>query len=413
MYLGFYIYLVFNILVLYYYYKKYNGIFEAPFLIAYTSIFVMLPQLAAIYSFDYYRTYTFGLFIYTLIGCNIAFVIGFEFVRFKKHKIKYGSILLYPKIKGLLYLCTLLGFYSIFTWSSVYQGSDNVIQSKLLSFGAKSLCLVTPFLIRTKSTKEMKIIALLSIIPLAYFAFWVKGSRGSTLFLVLILSFIFSQKYPQSYGKIKKITVAILVFGAIASASIGLIRHVLVGNPIDGEKSSVSELSLMDTYLNSFSIKETGFDLGNAVYGIDYLYNKNKLDYGVTYLWDDFIQNNVPRRWVGENFKEGLKFNIVDDEKMRESITQSITTMTGYYFAYRSFGVLSPLLFLFIGYLLGSIWYKSKYSMFALFLYLSILSNIPLFITHSPGYIYGSIEFVLIFMYPFIYKGIKKVKIAK
>ena len=411
MYLGFCLYFVFNISVLYFYYRKYNGIYEAPFLIAYTSIFVMLPQLAAIYSFDYYRTSTFTLFIYTIIGCNVAFVVGFEFVRCKKHKTNYESILVYSKVKVLLFVCTLLGFYSIFTWASVYQGSDNVIQSKLLSFGAKSLCLVAPFLIRKKSTIEMKIIALLSIIPLAYFAFGVKGSRGSTLFLVLILSFIFSQKYSRSAGKIKKITVAILVFGAVASASIGLIRHILVGNPADGERSSVSDLSLMDTYLNSFSIKETGFDLGNAVYGIDYLYKTNQLDYGVTYLWDDFIQNNIPRRWVGENFKDGLKFNLVDDDRMIESITRSITTMTGYYYAYRSFGIFSPLLFFLVGYLLGFIWYKSKYSMFALFLYLSILSNVPLLLTHSPGYIYGGVEFVFIFMYPFMFNGIKRIKI--
>ena len=411
MHIGFYLYLILNVLILLYYYKKEYGVYEAPFMLAYISVFVMLPQLASIYSIDLYDTPTFPLFIYTIIGGNLAFVLGFELSNRNKTKQSF-SIIEYPKIRGILYICTFLGFYSIFTWSSTYQGSDNVIQAKLLSFGAQSLCLISPFLIRGRISKEKIIITIFCLVPIVYFAFFVKGSRGQTLFLIMSLSFILYQRFPpKKRNRLKKITVLLLVIGAIGSASIGLIRYVLVGNPANGEKSDIKELSLYDTYRKSFSLQETGFDLGNAVIGIEWLNNNNKYDYGVGYIWDNFIQNNVPRRWVGIQAKEYLKLNNVDDSMMIERVTNSITTMTSYYYAYRSFGILSPLLFLLIGLGLGYIWFKSKFSMYYQFLYLTVLSQIPLLVTHGPGYVYGNIEFVLIFMYPFLYKAIRKVKL--
>ena len=68
MHIGFYLYLILNVLILLYYYKKDNGVYEAPFMLAYISVFVMLPQLASIYSIDLYDTPTFPLFIYTIIS---------------------------------------------------------------------------------------------------------------------------------------------------------------------------------------------------------------------------------------------------------------------------------------------------------------------------------------------------------
>ena len=113
MYIGFYLYLILNVLILLYYYKKDNGVYEAPFMLAYISVFVMLPQLASIYSIDLYNTPTFPLFIYTIIGSNIAFVLGFELSNRNKKKQSF-TIIEYPKIRGILYIFTFLGFYSIF-----------------------------------------------------------------------------------------------------------------------------------------------------------------------------------------------------------------------------------------------------------------------------------------------------------
>ncbi len=402
---GFYLYLVFNFFVLCLYYKKKYGVFQAPFLIAYTSIFVLLPQLATIYVIDFYQTSTFSIFIYVLLSCNIAFIIGFEFAK-KKCKARYYTYIKFSEIKPLLYVFTSIGFYSIFIWSETYQGSDNVIQANMRSLASYALCLVAPFLIQKHIPRKALMIAIICLLPIIYFAFFVKGSRGAILFLILVISFVLALKNPSKSAVIKKYILLLLVFGAIASASIVLIRHFLVGNPQTGESVSLSEITLMDNYEASFQNKDIyyGMDLGNAVIGIDVLSRSTNVDYGITYIWDNFIQNYVPRRLVGEEFKESLKIKLVKDEKVIANLTNGITTMTSYYYAYRSFNVFAPLLFLIFGFLLGYLWAGIEYSMMRLFIYLVMLGHIPLFITHSPGYIYNCIEFIMIFMYPFIYK---------
>ena len=411
--IGFYLYLALNSFILYWYYKKDYGVFQAPFLVAYTSIFVLLPQLATIYSVDYYHTDTLGIFIYVLLSCNIAFVIGFEFAK-QKYKVSNYTLIRFSKIKVLLYVFACIGFYSIFMWSDTYQGSDNVIQANMRSFASYAFCLTCPFLIQRHPPKQVWAIIILCVIPIAYFAFFVKGSRGSTLFLILVFSLILSIKYPSKRFAIKKGTLLILIIGAIASASIVLIRHFLVGNPDSNGKISLSGVTLLSNYEASFNNEDisVGMDLGNAAIGIDFLSTSMDVDYGITYIWDNFIQNYVPRRVVGESFKKSLKLSLVNDDGFVERQTCGITTMTGYYYAYRSFNILAPLLFLFIGILIGYIWAGRSYSMFNLFVYLVIFSNVPLFITHGPGYIYNGIEFLLIFMYPFIRGGIYKKQIG-
>lgn len=410
----FYLYLILNCIIFYSYYKKEDGIFQAPFLMAYTSIFVLLPQLSQIYLLEYYNQISLNLFIYVISTCNLTFVAGFEISKYKYISSHYTYIK-FNKIKRLLYVFIVIGLYSIFTWSDTYQGGDNVIQSYLRSFASYAFCLLAPFLVKKNTPRRFFILACLCIIPIAYFAFFVKGSRGATLFLILSISFIASLKYPYKKAQIKKLGLILLIIGAIANASISIIRHVLVGNPATGEKVSTSELSLITAYEKSFSNTEAGFntDLGNAAIGIDVLSKSFEMDYGITYIWDNFIQNYIPRRIVGEDVKESLKLKLVNDQKLTEYLTNGTTTMTGYYYAYRSFNMFAPILFLLIGMLIGYIWIKIKNSMLHFFIYLVVLANVPLFLTHGPGYIYSGLEFIFIFIYPFIYGGITKSKINK
>ncbi|MCM1220054.1 MAG: hypothetical protein NC548_36745 [Lachnospiraceae bacterium] len=411
---GFYLYLILNVFIFIWYYKKEFGVFQGPFLIAYTSIFVLLPQLMTIYLVDYYQTDSFDIFIYTILGCNIAFVIGFELSK-RKFIPKHKTLIRFSKIKYLVYVFALIGIYSMFTWNDTYQGSDNVIQANLRSFASYGLCLISPFLIREKCSSKQVVLAIMCIMPIAYFAFFVKGSRGALLSLILIISFILSLRYPLRGKKIKRLVVALLLFGAVASASISLIRHILVGDAATGEKASVTELSLIDSYKKSFAATDisVGLDLGNAAIGIDYLWKSAKMDWGISYIWDDFIQNYVPRRVVGESFKESLKVRAVNDKRMVEHLTHGITTMTGYYYAFRSFNILAPLLFLFLGYLIGYLWVRIGVSMACMFVYFVVFTQIPLLLTHGPGYIYSGLEFILLLVFPFLHRGVYKARIYK
>ena len=248
----------------------------------------------------------------------------------------------------------------------------------------------------------------LSVIPLFYFAFFVKGSRSETLFLLLSISMYLSFKNPQKEIIIRKWTLIILLAGALLSASIIWIRNVIIN------KSEYTELSLIDNFVDSFSQKKVslGMDLGNAAIGIQYLKESNQLDYG-TYMYDDFIQNIVPRRIVGETLKEGLKFKLVDDQLFIKQQTHGVTTMTGYYFAFRSFSYLGFLLYLLLGAFYGLIYCKIKNSASCLYLYLLILPTIPLIFTHSAGYLYMKIYINFAIAYIFCHKGFKQYRIIK
>ena len=81
----FYLYLIINIIILIYYYKKKLGIFQAPFLMAYTSIFVLLPQLSSIYISPFYEKYLIRDLGIIMATCNLTFILGFEIA--KKQKI--------------------------------------------------------------------------------------------------------------------------------------------------------------------------------------------------------------------------------------------------------------------------------------------------------------------------------------
>ncbi len=407
----FYSYLITNLVIFIFYYKKTNGIFQAPFLMAYTAIFILLPQFATIYHNSFYDKRLIPDLGFVMISCNVSFLFGFEIIkRFVKKNKNIISILFLRKIKYFLLVIGVIGFTTVFLWAGTkFQEGDNVIQANMKSFSQMSFCLVLTSMLTYRVKNKFSIFMLaLSVIPLFYFAFFVKGSRSETLFLLLSISMYLSFKNPQKEIIIRKWTLIILLAGALLSASIIWIRNVIIN------KSEYTELSLIDNFVDSFSQKKVslGMDLGNAAIGIQYLKESNQLDYG-TYMYDDFIQNIVPRRIVGETLKEGLKFKLVDDQLFIKQQTHGVTTMTGYYFAFRSFSYLGFLLYLLLGAFYGLIYCKIKNSASCLYLYLLILPTIPLIFTHSAGYLYMKIYINFAIAYIFCHKGFKQYRIIK
>lgn len=407
----FYFYLITNIATFIYYYKKTNGIFQAPFLMAYTAIFILLPQFATIYHNPFYDKRIIPDLGFIMISCNISFLLGFEIIkRLVQTKKNIIEILLLKKIKYSLLVIGILGFTTIFLWTgNKFQEGDNVIQANLKSFSQMSFCLVLTSMLTYRVKNKFSIFILtISTIPLFYFAFFVKGSRSETLFLLLSISLYLSLRNPQKEIIIRKWTLIILLAGALLSASIIWIRNVIIN------RSEYTEISLINNFVSSFSQNKInlGMDLGNAAIGIQYLKKTNQLDYG-TYIYDDFIQNIVPRRIVGESFKEGLKFKLVDDQTFIKQQTHGVTTMTGYYFAFRSFSYLGFLFYLLLGLFYGLIYCKIKNSASCLYLYLLILPTIPLIFTHSAGYLFMKIYINYAIAYLFCHKGFKQYRIIK
>lgn len=409
--LWFYLYLIINLSILIIYYKRKNGFVEAPFLMAYTAIFVLIPQFATIYNNPFYDKRLIPDLGIMMISCNLAFVAGFELVQqfvFKRED-EIG-ILHLDKIRNFLIIISIIGFTSIFLWEGKkFQEGDNVIQANIKSFSQMALCLVITGLLTYHTKAKIAIyIYLLSVVPLFYFAFFVKGSRGETLFLLFTIAFYFTMKYPEKKPLIKKWTFIILLAGALFSASIIWVRNVVIN------KSANTELSLVDNFINSFSQKKVslGMDLGNTALGIQYLKESNQMDYG-TDVYDNLIQNVIPRRIVGESLKERLKLNIVKDQNFIKRQTHGVTTMTGYYWAFRAFSYLGFILFFIIGAIYGIAYSKIRNSASCLYLYLLILPTTPLVFTHGPGYLYIKIYMGFLLAYLFCYHGFKRYRIVK
>lgn len=409
--LWFYSYFIINLVIFIYYYKKVYGVFQAPFLMAYTALFVLLPQFSTIYNNPFYDKRLIPDLGIVMVTCNIAFLFGFEIAKkyIPEHKDIIG-ILDLNKIKYFLLFIGIIGFVTIFLWTgNKFQEGDNVIQTNMKAFSQMAFCLtLTTLVTHQEKSKFVIFMLVLSATPLFYFAFFVKGSRGETLFLLLSISMYLALRYPQKEPIIRKWTLITLLVGALFSASISWVRNVVIN------KSERTELSLIDNFTNSFSQKKVslGMDLGNAAKGIHYLKEKNLLDYG-SYIYDDFIQNIVPRRIVGESVKENLKLNFVDDKEFIKQQTHSVTTMTGYYFAFRSFSYLGFLLYFLFGAFYGFIYCKIRNSASCLYLYLLIIPTVPLIFTHSSGYLYMKLYINFAIAYIFCYKGFKRYRIIK
>lgn len=410
-----YSFLLLNSIVFIYYSRQINGVFQAPFLMAYTALFIFIPQFVSIYNNSLYDKNLIPDLGFMMLSCNLAFLIGFELLKQNYHPSKNViTILHFSKIKYFVLIFSLVGFSTVFLWNggSKFQEGDNVIQANIKSFSQIALCLTYTSLLNLKTYKKFIVyVFFISVIPLCYFAFFVKGSRGEILFLLLTMTIFLSIKYPLKEKLIRKLFIIILIMGALFSASIIWIRNIISNNY---EDVNLVELSLFDNYIDSFSQKDInlGMDLGNAAYGIRYLKNTNEYDYG-TYIYDDFIQNIVPRRVVGEAVKEELKFKIVDDRKFIQNQTHGVTTMTGYYFAFRSFSYFGFIIFFIIGLFYGYIYTRMKNSSLSLFIYLLIISIVPLIFTHSPGYLYMKIYINFFIAYLFCHIGFKHYKILR
>lgn len=409
------LYILVNLFIFVFFALKRFGVFQAPFLMAYISLFVLLPQYISMLKRSYPKEFIDDLG-FMMFFCNLAFFIGYLFaIYIVKNKVVSWAIS-YKRIKFVLLFFTLIGFYSIFTWNEVFQGSDNVIQSNLKSFSQYALCLSLVFLLKRRKKDGCKlllyIIAIINLVPLIYFAFFIKGSRGEILFLLLVVFLYLSLKYVRKERLFSKFVLICLILGSVLSVSITIVRYLLLERNTHQKMELLTNVSFWTNYTNSFSAKESklGSDLENAGKGIQYLKNTHQLDYG-TYILDNFVQNYVPRRVVGEQFKNKLKLNIVNDSQEVQNITKGVTTMTGYYSAFRGFSYWGFILMGGIGYLYGFLWVRKSTSQVSLFIYLSILSVIPLIFTHGIGYLYSRLFFIAFFLFPISFYAFYKRKV--
>lgn len=394
-----YAYIITNIVIIAYYLRKYeHGFIMPPFIAATISLSVMLPQMTTIYFDDYYDSKLLYNMGYTMVTCNIALAIGFRFGKIKKIPQKIVDIDL-RKCKWGVLVFAVLGIYSN------YSSGDGVIIALFRSFAQFSIVFSLAYFLQTQNKySTIYIIAfILGVSVVLNFIFFIYGSRGSSLFLFICISYFFLLKKPKITKYIKWCLISILLGGSIVSASISTFRENLHGANHD--------INYWKNFTKSFvdSRSKVGMDLGNGAILLDYCYQNDSYNYG-TIIWNGFVHNYIPERVFGKEFKESLQYH-PDYEKLILPLTHGITTVTGYFEAFASFGFCGFIMFGLIGYILGIIWTRAVFSKIYFIILIYSLGNVPLILTHNLQYIFQRWEMILIFVLPMFFWALKQQKI--
>lgn len=392
-------YIILNIaIVLYYISKKEDGAFAPPFIISAISLSVMLPQLTTIYFVNDYDNKLLHTLCYTMITCNLAFLWGFR----KGEKRKLPRCLYDINLNRCKFIVLVLAFLG---FGALMGLGDGVIVALFMSFSQIAISYSLAYFLTKKANYSFVyyLSLILGCFIVLNYTFFVYGSRGSALFLFLAILYFLYQKLPKYKRLYKFAVIGFLLLGSIVSASIGMFRENL-----HGEKNNID---YVENFKQAFTHSDTdvGMDLGNAAILIEYCKNYNSYNYGAIF-WNGFVYNYVPERIVGKETKESLQY-IPSYEKLIEPLTHGVTTVTGYFEAFATWGYLGFFTFLIIGYIVGIIWTRAKYSSFYMILLLFSLGNIPLMVTHNLQYILQRWELIVLFVIAFCFYALRKKKL--
>lgn len=402
--LGIILYVIVNIYIIIRYYNKEGGFIEFPYIMALVGIGVTLPQLTSIYFLPqlYAREWLPDL-LYTMITANIAMAYGYE-KAFNKNT--YEARILSININRFSTILVLMAFMGIYGISSYMgkqftQSDDNVIQMFMMTFASVALTMGISAYLEGRNTFKYKLIIIIAAVTPIVFAFFIKGSRTSTLTLILLLFYTWYYKKWKYYNKLKNILIIIFFAGSILSASIGILRNVMKGNV---SRNVVSTELIIQSFKDSFTSDDTdfGMDLGNAAVAINFTKENAKYDYGIYQVWNDFVQDYIPRRLVGEAQKDSY-FYKTGAEKIIANLTNNTTVMTCYYSCFAAFGYFGFILAFIIGFILGTIKRKAVISNFYVFLNLFLIGHYAIFVTHGYYFLYNKLLFIIIFVCPIMF----------
>ena len=389
------------------YYKKRNGVFQAPFIFSLASMLMMVPQFSTIILNPYYDS---GLLLdltWMMVSGTLAFSFGFE--KAEKKEVVRCKDLHTSKALKILFCVFLVGLYA--SWQS------DVIAEEFRNGGGADirenhsyqvwhffrlfldLGYFYPLAYAAKTKKYPMLIKIIIIIGSLYYLTIVLAfaRRALTVKLFLSLALLISMIKPFW---IKKIRIAVILFfsvGVIYNASIGEIRSNL------SSETDKVKVDYFENYKRSYYSPPLihGMDLGNGALLIKYTKDNMNYDFGL-FLWNDIVTWYCPSFLFGKDGKESLK-NLDYNTSYIRRVTHGITTCTSYYFAFAAFSYLGFVLFYAVGFMLGFIWNRAKYSLLFLTLYMSLMYNLPNLASHGFSYIIGNIETFLLFCVPVIY----------
>ncbi|MCQ2229263.1 MAG: oligosaccharide repeat unit polymerase [Bacteroidales bacterium] len=411
-------YLVFPLLfsvicffILFDFYRRKNGVFQAPFIFTLSSMLMMLPQMSFIAIDSYYDSYLLWDLSFCMITGTIAFAKGFDRAQFKHFICCYDVSL--KKSKWLFVVMFVIGiicaYYSYIEIESHYQNIATDFRKnsrfQVLNFFVIYLDVSFYFALNylLRRYKNSRIAYVILILGTVYYLYRIifNARRAVTVQLILNTGLFLTLLKPKYESIIKKLIVLFFIVGTIGQASIGIVRGNLHRN--DDEKI---EINYIDNYLSSYYDVDLihGMDLGNGALLIKYCKDNMNYNYGL-FLWNDIVTWYFPKFIFGEQGKKSLMVFDYNNDYI-EKITHGVTTQTGYFQAFSAFGYFGFVVFYFTGYLIGFIWNRAKVSTLYMIIYMCFVYNLPNLSSHGFSYIFGQIEIFLLFCMPLLIKYI-------
>lgn len=407
------LYIIVNVYIILKHYKNHLGVFEFPFLISMTSLVFVVPSLFLILRF--YGNNADGVMTLPLIVfilCNYSFYYGFNRAVRKNENGFVKESFDMSKGKWVVFVFAAIGLYATLKNRGEYQGGFVEGAYVIISFftGYLAIAMNMVFVCIYKKYKIpfyfYVVLAVALLLQIEQFVTIARRAQAMQTFITCAF-FYFLCNDTIKYRKYKFVIPLIFFVGFLLNSQVSSYRS----NAYSKEFSIWENIQTL-TLSNSQDMVVSdlyGNEVHNAMLGINDVSRNMSFDFGF-FNWNEIVHDFVPKAIVGAEIKSGLMVD-VGGSKQAETLQSSGSTMTGYYDAYSSFGILGFVKFLLIGYLMGYFWRKRSYSVNYLLLYVCMFSSVMEIVSHSSNYPVSRLIFYFAFAYPFIRLTFKKVSV--
>ncbi len=404
-------YIIENIYFVYKTYKQPDGIFSPVFIFSMMCLGQLLPQLTTIYFLQkIYPPYIIPPLVITMIFCNAAFYVGWNKCCKVPKNINILDIKpIYLKFLTILFCACAVIFTQIIKAEENSDSFDGVIAFQFQGVGIIGIILAILYVIKCPHSKIVIISLIVATLSILEYSLTIYGSRQSLFTIALLYAYLVTKKKWIEYHLVKKIMLVFLIVGFIGSLSI-----VEVRNSINSEKGYLSDFNKIDFITNISKSFEnsynplSGMDLGNAALCIQNCQETGRYNYGL-FLWDGFVFNYVPRRIFGQDFKDALTYDVKGNAYVAE-VTHGITCTTGYYDAFSSLWYFGFIIFYILARLFKFFYVRRNQSLFMEMIFLFVLVNSSVAVTHGLQLVFAKFEFVAI-LFILLFFTLKRYKV--
>lgn len=403
------IFFAINVIVFIRFSKNYLGVFSAPSLFAIVSVFFTGVQLVRIIEVTPHPDQTVAYPLLYIILCTLAVPFGFYFgQKLSSNIVHENTEFKWNNIIWIILLFTLIGGYVSWISRGMYIGGFVsglfVILKFFTSYLDYALFLILIIWVYQKRKMSVLLYAIiLFILYLEVDKLITSARRADIIQIVLtLLFFLVIAHRNKVYRIVRLMIIAFFTVGFLMNSLVGAFR---VRSLEKGMSFSENIEGLeIDVASATFSTKKDlyGLEIQNAIIGINSCDNYGLMDHDLgLFHWNGIIRNFIPKSLFGAEFKDDIMIDLGTNPQLNK-LTQSGSTMTGYFNTYHSFGFMGWLEFFLIAYIMGILWRKMNHSLVSMVLYVSLITPFLHTITHSTGNFVNSVVMYCVLVAPFI-----------